>query len=410
MLRRRVPSKEYSVVAIIAIILALWNISYRHNLYTLVATVKNHGQDDELTSTVWNSKSSLTGDLLFGQQEPTLYFCHPNNNNGMREMKKMMGDVLPEYKQVRDLHLKDRPYRLSEEYFGANFTNKYDVFIGHFDEFCLPSVERWLHTHFEGQIVLFSGESHEVDPVKDIDRNKNMHAFGPIRHEREGDMVLYYFQLTWWFYFREEFTPENMTNAERRPRGNRTNFMIYANSNCVDFREEAVGRLSEIGQVHCDGKCQGATPPSENRTNLVKTNRNGFGTWWDNINVFSRYKFCFVMEHHPSHPSYITEKILMAFIAGCVPIYYGPEAIFDIFNSKSFVFYNISDPQPALDLVAALENDEALYEEMMSEPIVANGNKTIEDYFSFSDDVGGGLKKKEMRQKLGLPSSSIDIV
>ena len=65
------------------------------------------------------------------------------------------------------------------------------------------------------------------------------------------------------------------------------------------------------------------------------------------------------MEHAVDHSAYITEKIMMAFIGGCIPIYYGPPGIFDIFNEKAFVFYNISDPQPALvDKVKALESKE----------------------------------------------------
>lgn len=92
----------------------------------------------------------------------------------------------------------------------------------------------------------------------------------------------------------------------------------------------------------------------------------------------------------------------MAYAAGCIPIYYGPETIFDIFNEKSFIFYNISNPQPALDLVKRLEHDLELYDEMMNETIALNGEATIEEYFSFSDEVGNGVLKKRMRKKLGL--------
>ena len=92
----------------------------------------------------------------------------------------------------------------------------------------------------------------------------------------------------------------------------------------------------------------------------------------------------------------------MAFAGGCIPIYYGPETIFDIFNDQAFVFYNITNPQPALDLVASLELDEKLYDKMKKKPIVANGEKTIEEYFSYSDNVGKGVLKQRMREKLGL--------
>ncbi|MGK3761399.1 MAG: hypothetical protein ACI8RD_013717 [Bacillariaceae sp.] len=76
------------------------------------------------------------------------------------------------------------------------------------------------------------------------------------------------------------------------------------------------------------------------------------------------------------------------------------------FNEKSFVYYNISDPQPALDLVNALERNGDLYEKMKKEPILAKGNTTIEQYFSFSDEVGNGALKNEMRNRLGLSNFS----
>ena len=49
-----------------------------------------------------------------------------------------------------------------------------------------------------------------------------------------------------------------------------------------------------------------------------------------------------------------------------------------------------------------LEKNETLYQKMKSEPIAANGNATIEKYFSFSDDIGNGFLKSEMRKKLNV--------
>ena len=39
---------------------------------------------------------------------------------------------------------------------------------------------------------------------------------------------------------------------------------------------------------------------------------------------------------------------------------------------------------------------------MLAEPIAANGDKTIEKYFSFDDNVGGGALKKKIRKMLGV--------
>jgi len=334
---------------------------------------------------------------------PTIYICIKGDGNGMKENKKMMSDVLPEY-QFDDLSRMSgnkQHDKMPIKYQEANYTNEYDIFIVPYFMGCTPMVLKWMMTHYNGHIVLFSGESHDRHPIQ-VNDQKKLHVFGPVNNGRPQDLSLTYLQLTWWTLFKDALSPSVMTDYLQRPRGEKTHFMIYANSNCVKYREEAVGKLSELGLVHCDGKCQGQTPPNGNRTNLQKV-QNGISlrNWWDNTKLFSKYRFCFVMEHSKT-PSYITEKIAMAFIGGCVPIYYGPDNIVDIFNEKAFVYYNISDPQPALDQVKALEADKTLYEKMMNEPVVAHGQSTIEKYFSFNDTVGNGQLKREMRKKLGL--------
>lgn len=64
------------------------------------------------------------------------------------------------------------------------------------------------------------------------------------------------------------------------------------------------------------------------------------------------------------------------------------------------MFYNITDPDPALELISDLESNRTLYDEMLQEPILANGTDTIEKFFSWSDDVGGGQLKWKIRALL----------
>ena len=306
---------------------------------------------DKATSTVQNAKPSpplnplIHWNTTSSKSPPSLYFCHPNDNNGMREIKLLMASVLPEYTpKSLNFNLR-RKIQVEELLEKEKYTNDYDVFVGHFDEYCVsPIVERWLHTSFNGHLVLFSGESNEAYPIPSSHASNRLHAFGPVKDDtmREEDMVLYYFQLTYLYYFRDVLPPNALVTSQDRPKGNSTKstFMIYANSNCVKYREKAIGLLSEIDTVHCDGRCQGITPPSGNRTNLIKTKSSvNLGSWSRNVELFSNYKFCFVMEHTYDHTGYITEKIMLAFAGGCIPIYHGTKRIFNIFNKDAFVFY-----------------------------------------------------------------------
>lgn len=95
-------------------------------------------------------------------------------------------------------------------------------------------------------------------------------------------------------------------------------------------------------------------------------------------------------------------------------IYYGTTEIFDIFNPKSFIYYDIKNPQDALDEISRLENNSSAYDEVMAEPILLEGNETIQKYFSLSDEmIPNARLKKRLREmpytrccRRQIPSSS----
>ena len=61
-----------------------------------------------------------------------------------------------------------------------------------------------------------------------------------------------------------------------------------------------------------------------------------------------------------------------------------------------FIYYDIANPQPALDRVRELERDRELYLKMKALPILRDGEDTLRKFFSWSEDVGGG----ELRDKV----------
>jgi hypothetical protein len=119
-----------------------------------------------------------------------------------------------------------------------------------------------------------------------------------------------------------------------KPQSTREHFCIYFVSHCVDFREVAVDEIStSINKVDQWGLCGGKNGTLLNTIFGTPQYQSHSPAWQDNILVYRQYRFCLVMENSIS-PGYITEKILNAFLGGCVPIYYGPEDVFDIFNHK----------------------------------------------------------------------------
>ena len=120
-----------------------------------------------------------------------------------------------------------------------------------------------------------------------------------------------------------------------------------------------------------------------------------------NRELFSQYRYALVMENSDS-PGYISEKILAAFLSGTVPIYFGSRFVFEIFNPKAFIFFDLDVPHQALSQIRFCEQNPDEYRKMLNEPILLNGEETIDKYFSWDDTVGNGNLKARIRHMVGL--------
>jgi len=192
-------------------------------------------------------------------------------------------------------------------------------------------------------------------------------------------------------------------DKNQKPKNNLEHFLLYAVSNCVVFREDAFDALARIREVHYAGSCHGNDQGLEDRKLLSPYNMDRNEGANNNFKIFPNYRFSLVMENQNAE-GYISEKILNAFLGGTVPIWYGTTEIFDVFNHKAFIYYDINKPQEALDQITYLEQNREEYLKMLDEPILADGHKTIEKYFTFRDDVGNGSLGRRIRSMLGYES------
>mmetsp|Transcript_16862 Transcript_16862/g.35401 ORF Transcript_16862/g.35401 Transcript_16862/m.35401 type:complete len:416 (+) Transcript_16862:197-1444(+) len=331
---------------------------------------------------------------LNSSSPPTIYFCEPKYQDFFR----LISDMFPEY-QIDDESLAREKYW----YKGLKFkeSTEYDLFVSKYDYACPASGSNWLLSKFRGQFIWVTAESYPYPRIRGVPDDQRHHVVGP-SIGGVHDFPLTYLQMVWWDAYRHILPPHVMVDGNLRPKGNRTHFLIYAQNNCVPHRNKAFGLLSSIGRAHHSGKC--GAPKGYDNVERVRAGINSYN-WKRNAEHYSNYRFCLVMEHSydPEVPYYVTEKILLAFVGGCIPIYYGsPDVIFDMFNKNAFVFFNVSDPILSLELVKNLENNTQMYDEMISEPILANGNETVKKYFSFSDEIGNGWLKYQFRSKLNL--------
>ena len=269
-----------------------------------------------------------------------------------------------------------------------NSAGKCDVIIRGYDQACGCRVN-----NYPGVIISRNGEPQYISDDKPIAKNGHIYI-GPTQRE-----VLPHRRQ----FFNAQFvslgpeyarlitgpsTPANVVSVNRR-------FLAYRSSKCVRHREEAfetIAKMIETTLRHEDvgdalGNCYG-------RRKDLHVKPKGSGSDWNNIDYMkNRYRFALTMEK-VNEIGYISEKILVGFAVGSIPIYYGSPEVFDLFNKEAFIYYDPKDPKPALERILHLETNATAFEEMLAKPKVAHGAR--ETYFSLKKDIGGGGLRAHM--------------
>ena len=107
----------------------------------------------------------------------------------------------------------------------------------------------------------------------------------------------------------------------------------------------------------------------------------------DKLDLISNYKFNICFEN-TLNPGYVTEKLLEAKIAGCIPIYWGDKKSEVDFNKKCFI--NYADFESVNDLatyINKLYNSKDAMEEIIAEPLF-NSPPSLAELYEFFDKVG----------------------
>jgi hypothetical protein len=257
------------------------------------------------------------------------------------------------------------------------------------------SYMRYIEQHFQGKAVFVNGESRGNIPTEYHPHNHLYQVGGPISDTAHSIRV--YYGASSLFVMQPPYRWQWLFDPSQRPQWNgERSKLIYFVSNCQPRRQQAAAELASAVPVDTFGHCtvDNATRPHL-KTEFPELKIQGHS---DNWKLYNHYKYCLVMENKDAG-QYITEKIVWAFLGGCLPIYWGTQEIFDIFNRDAFLFYQ---PGKTLEEIMYLEKNSTAYYERLAAPILANGNQTVRDYFSLTDDIGGGHLKHRIRSMLGL--------
>lgn len=127
---------------------------------------------------------------------------------------------------------------------------------------------------------------------------------------------------------------------------------IYSNGNADPSRDYFFKELSKYKNVDSGGR-----------------HLNNIGESIDDkLDFQSKYKFSIAFENSSAN-GYVTEKILQAFAARTIPIYWGDSNISDDFNTKAFINCHDYDSfDDVIQKIIEIDNDDDEYIKMMMEP------------------------------------------
>jgi len=148
----------------------------------------------------------------------------------------------------------------------------------------------------------------------------------------------------------------------RRTHENFERFCAFTVSNPSNMlRNNHFDILSGYKKVHAYGKV---------RTNTFELQRASEDTYWRDAkyHFFLKHPHKFMMAYeNTSYPYYSTEKLMDAFLAGSMPIYWGDPKIANDWNEKAFI--NVMKIPNWLDHIKAMDGNDSLWEDVYSQPV-----------------------------------------
>jgi hypothetical protein len=148
----------------------------------------------------------------------------------------------------------------------------------------------------------------------------------------------------------------------------RDKFCAFVYSNNVGFRNNLCKAIGTYRPVEGGGGCL-------NTVGEKVTDKLAFQT---------QYKFAIACENS-IREGYITEKILEAYKAGCIPIYYGSPTIATDFNPATFIHVrDFTTTQQLIDHIRNVDTNEELYNKYFEQPIFS---KMWQDIFADPEET-----------------------
>ena len=230
---------------------------------------------------------------------------------------------------------------------------------------------------FTGRVIYVNGEARVGEMVD------GSFYLGPVSGRSKRSLQFYYVS-----YAALEI-PNVQQSFLERTHSTGEHFLLYISSRCDPHRERAFDMFSQLGKVAAGGRCRGTIA-----TNVYEEKVQGAWSSESVQAVYRKYKFGLVMENSNA-TGYVSEKLLQAFHGGVIPIYYGSEDVFKIFNREALIYYDELCKDDVMTQVRHLLNDPKAYARMNALPFLAEG--ALETYF-----WKGNTQVNQIRLHVGL--------
>lgn len=280
----------------------------------------------------------------------------------------------------------------------VGFTDTYMELMPQFFTYVLSERYNVVRDDLDPEFLIF-GDENFGDNNKNYDRNKVVKIFYTGENRRPWNYDAKY-ALTFDHYDGLEHYRLPLYVLE-----------IWALQNFVNYPPMLIGQMQEpkpktkfcgfvasngnvpvrnfIFEQLCKYKKVDSAGPVLNNTGYVIP-RDGFPGVARKIDWLRDYKFTFCFENS-SHPGYITEKIMNAFYARSVPVYWGSTTLECDFNPKAVINYHEGiHLNQFIDRIREIDNNDELYNEMVNQPPFVDNNpnkymniERLRDWFDF---------------------------
>lgn len=166
--------------------------------------------------------------------------------------------------------------------------------------------------------------------------------------------------------------------------GRKRRFAAYVAFKCWPHREDfyrlldSAAKAAGLGGVDTLSRCGNSSSANEQQSQASRHSPNYLD---EVVELMKGYRFALVFENQYSE-RYVTEKIVNAFLAGAVPIYWGSSYVSRLFNPEAFIDVGgFESSEAAVDRVIQIALDEAVYARYATAAILRN---TTEALWTFS--------------------------